>query len=206
MGDLTVSASSENSAESSVRLVVGALLAAGIGTLLFHLVTKQMVPVFLGSSFAFIPAILLAVEEGYSWEAIGAGIIGAGAIYVAMSIIVTFVGHEVITRIFPPIVTGPVIIVIGITLAPVAIGMAEGAWWLAIVTLVAAIIAAIFFRGLFQMLPILTGAIVGFIAGAIFLDGFTWDLVGEAAWFGLPDFTWGLGDIQWRGCEQELPG
>jgi uracil permease len=174
-----------------------ALLAAGIGTLLFHLVTKQMVPVFLGSSFAFIPAILLAVEEGYSWEAIGAGIIGAAVIYVAMSIIVTFVGHEVITRVFPPIVTGPVIIVIGITLAPVAIGMAEGAWWLAIVTLVAAIIAAIFFRGLFQMLPILTGAIVGFIAGAIFLDGFTWDLVGEAAWFGLPDFTWGLGDIQW---------
>ncbi|MGB5656596.1 MAG: uracil-xanthine permease family protein, partial [Acidimicrobiia bacterium] len=174
-----------------------ALLAAGIGTLLFHLVTKQMVPVFLGSSFAFIPAILLAVEDGYSWQAIGAGIIGAAVIYLVMSIIVTFVGHAVITRIFPPIVTGPVIIVIGMTLAPVALGMAEGAWWLAIVTLVAAVIAAIFFRGLFQMLPILTGAIVGFIAGAIFLEGFTWDLVGEAAWFGLPDFTWGLGDIQW---------
>ncbi len=174
-----------------------ALLAAGIGTLLFHLVTKQMVPVFLGSSFAFIPAILLAVEDGYSWEAIGAGIIGAAVIYVVMSIIVTFVGHAVITRIFPPIVTGPVIIVIGITLAPVALGMAEGTWWLAIVTLVAAIIAAIFFRGLFQMLPILTGAIVGFIAGAIFLEGFTWDLVTEASWVGLPDFTWGLGDIQW---------
>ena len=174
-----------------------ALLAAGIGTLLFHLVTKQMVPVFLGSSFAFIPAILLAAEDGYSWEAIGAGIIGAAVIYLAMSILVTFVGHAVITRIFPPIVTGPVIIVIGITLAPVAIGMAEGAWWLAIVTLIAAIIAAIFFRGLFQMLPILTGAIVGFIVGAIFLEGFTWDLVSEAAWVGLPSFTWGLGDIQW---------
>ncbi len=114
-----------------------------------------------------------------------------------MSIIVTFVGHAVITRIFPPIVTGPVIIVIGITLAPVALGMAEGAWWLAIVTLVSAIIAAVFFRGLFQMLPILTGAVVGFIAGAIFLEGFTWDLVKEAAWIGLPDMTWGLGDIQW---------
>ena len=174
-----------------------ALLAAGIGTLLFHLVTKRMVPVFLGSSFAFIPAILLAAEDGYSWEAIGAGIIGAAVIYLAMSIIVTFVGHAVITRIFPPIVTGPVIIVIGITLAPVAIGMAEGAWWLAIVTLIAAIIAAIFFRGLFQMLPILTGAVVGFIAGAIFLADFSWDLVTEAAWIGLPEFTWGLGDIQW---------
>ena len=174
-----------------------ALLAAGIGTLLFHLVTKQMVPVFLGSSFAFIPAILLAVDKGYSWEAIGAGIIAAAVIYIAMSIIVTFVGHEVITRIFPPIVTGPVIIVIGITLAPVAIGMAEGAWWLALITLGAAIVAAIFFRGLFQMLPILTGAIVGFVVGAIFYEGFTWDLVSQASWFGLPEFTWGLGDIQW---------
>lgn len=174
-----------------------ALLAAGIGTLLFHLVTKQMVPVFLGSSFAFIPAILLAAEDGYSWEAIGSGIIAAGAIYMVTSVIVAVVGHDVVTRIFPPIVTGPVIIVIGMTLAPVALGMAEDAWWLAIVTLVAAIIAAIFFRGLFQMLPILTGAIVGFIVGAIFLDGFTWDLVRDASWIGLPEFTWGLGDIQW---------
>jgi uracil permease len=174
-----------------------ALLAAGIGTLLFHLVTKQMVPVFLGSSFAFIPAILLAVDKGYSWDAIGAGIIGAAVIYIAMSIVVTFVGHEVITRIFPPIVTGPVIVVIGITLAPVAIGMAEGAWWLALITLAAAIVAAIFFRGLFQMLPILTGAIVGFVVGAIFYEGFTWDLISQASWVGLPEFTWGLGDIQW---------
>lgn len=174
-----------------------ALLAAGIGTLFFHLVTKQMVPVFLGSSFAFIPAILLAVDKGYSWEAIGFGIIAAAVIYIAMSIIVTFVGHEVITRIFPPIVTGPVIVVIGITLAPVAIGMAEGAWWLALITLGAAIVVAIFFRGLFQMLPILTGAIVGFIVGAIFYEGFTWDLVSQASWVGLPEFTWGLGDIQW---------
>jgi uracil permease len=114
-----------------------------------------------------------------------------------MSIIVTFVGHEVITRIFPPIVTGPVIVVIGITLAPVAIGMAEGAWWLALITLGAAIVAAILFRGLFQMLPILTGAIVGSIVGAIFYEGFTWDLVSQASWVGLPEFTWGLGDIQW---------
>ena len=85
-----------------------ALLAAGIGTLLFHLVTKQMVPVFLGSSFAFIPRDpARGRATGYSWEAIGAGIIGAAVIYLAMSIIVTFVGHDVITRIFPPIVTGP---------------------------------------------------------------------------------------------------
>ena len=174
-----------------------ALVAAGVGTLLFHLVTKQMVPVFLGSSFAFIPPILIGVDRGYSWEAIGAGIIGASVIYIAMSIIVTFVGSDIIRRIFPPIVTGPVITVIGITLAPVAIGMAEGAWWLAIVTLLATVIAAIFFRGLFQMLPILTGAIVGYVAGILFYEGFSFDAVGEASWLGWPEFTFGLGNIEW---------
>ena len=174
-----------------------ALVAAGVGTLLFHLVTKQMVPVFLGSSFAFIPPILIGVERGYSWAAIGAGIVGAAVIYISMSILVTFVGHDIVKRIFPPIVTGPVITVIGITLAPVAISQAEGAWWLAILTLGATIIAAIFFRGLFQMLPILTGAIVGYVAGALFYSEFSFDAVREADWLGWPEFTWGLGDISW---------
>ena len=182
-----------------------ALIAAGVGTLLFHLVTKQMVPVFLGSSFAFIPVIVTGTERGYSWEAIGAGIIGAAVVYLTMSVIVTFVGSDIIRRIFPPIVTGPVITVIGITLAPVAIGMAEGTWWLALVTLFATIIAAVFFRGLFQMLPILTGAIVGYMSAVLFLDEFSFDAVGnadfspvgDADWIGWPEFTWGLGNIEW---------
>lgn len=174
-----------------------ALLAAGIGTLMFHLVTKQMVPVFLGSSFAFIPVIVTGVERGYSWESIGAGIIGAAFIYLAMSIVVTFVGHEVVRRIFPPIVTGPVIVVIGITLAPVAIGMASGTWWLAIVTLAATLGAAVYFKGLFKMLPILTGAVVGYFAAVIFYADFSFDAVSEADWIGWPELTWGLGDIQW---------
>ncbi|MEA2000801.1 MAG: uracil-xanthine permease family protein [Actinomycetota bacterium] len=174
-----------------------ALLAAGVGTLLFHLVTKQMVPVFLGSSFAFIPVIVTGVERGYTWESIGAGIIGAAVIYLGMSVVVTFVGHEVIRRIFPPIVTGPVIVVIGITLAPVAIGMASGTWWLAIVTLAATLIAAIYFKGLFKMLPILTGAIVGYLAAVIFYADYSFDAVTEADWIGWPDMTWGLGNIEW---------
>lgn len=174
-----------------------ALIAAGVGTLLFHLVTKQMVPVFLGSSFAFIPPILIGVDRGYSWGAIGAGIVGAAMVYIAMSILVTFVGSDIIRRVFPPIVTGPVITVIGITLAPVAISQAEGAWWLAIVTLLATIGAAIFFKGLFRMLPILTGAIVGYVAGVLFYDGFSFDAVTQADWIGWPDFVWGLGDISW---------
>lgn len=174
-----------------------ALLAAGVGTLLFHLVTKQMVPVFLGSSFAFISVIITSTERGYSWESIGAGIIGAAFIYLGMSVLVTFVGHEVIRRIFPPIVTGPVIAVIGIGLAPVAIDMASGEWWLAIVTLAATLGAAIYFRGLFQMLPILTGVIVGYLVAAVFWGDFSFSAVGDAKWIGWPDFTWGLGDIEW---------
>lgn len=174
-----------------------ALLAAGVGTLLFHLVTKQMVPVFLGSSFAFISVIVTGVERGYTWESIGAGIIGAAVIYLGMSVVVTFVGHEVIRRIFPPIVTGPVIAVIGIGLAPVAIDMASGAWWLAIITLLATLGAAIYFRGLFRMLPILTGAVVGYIAAVVFYADYSFQQVLDADWVGWPDMTWGLGNIEW---------
>ena len=90
----------------------------------------------------FIPAIIIATERGYSWAAIGLGIMAAGVLYMLMSLLVSVVGHKVIQRIFPPIVTGPVIIVIGITLAPVAIGMAEGAWWLALITTATVIVAA----------------------------------------------------------------
>ncbi len=173
-----------------------ALLAAGIGTLLFHLVTKQMVPVFLGSSFAFIPPILSAVGEGYSWEAIGGGIIGAAVIYIAMSILVTFVGSDIVRRVFPPVVTGPIIVVIGVTLAAVAINSARSNWWLAVVSLLATIIAAVYFKGLFKMLPILTGFVVGYLA-AIISGNVEFDPVTNADWIGLPDFTFGLGGIEW---------
>jgi len=94
-------------------------------------------------------------------------------------------------------VTGPVITVIGLTLAPVAVSMAETTWWLAIVTLVAALTAAIFFKGLFKMLPILTGAVVGYIVAAIFYTDFSFQAVSDAKLFGWPSMTWGLGDIQW---------
>ncbi len=172
------------------------LLAAGFGTLLFHLVTKQMVPVFLGSSFAFIPPILSATSEGYSWEGIGAGIIGAAVIYIAMSILITFVGTDVVRRIFPPVVTGPIIMVIGVTLAAVAIASARTNWWLAIVSLLATIIAAIYFKGLFKMLPILTGFVVGYLV-AIATGNVEFEAVTNAKWIGLPEFTFGLGNIEW---------
>lgn len=173
-----------------------ALLAAGIGTLIFHLVTKQMVPVFLGSSFAFIPPILSARAEGYSFEAVGGGIIGAAVIYIAMSILVTFIGSDVVRRVFPPVVTGPIIMVIGVTLAPVAINSARTEWWLAIASLLATVAAAVYFKGLFKMLPILTGFIVGYLL-AVVTGNVEFGAIGDAKWIGLPDFTFGFGDLDW---------
>lgn len=173
-----------------------ALISAGVGTLLFHLVTKMMVPVFLGSSFAFIPPILAAaaLSDDPSWSAIGIGIMCAGLLYLGMAGLVALIGPGFIRKIFPPIVTGPVIAVIGITLAPIAIGQAEGEWIVAIVTLLAVIVAAIYLKGLFRMLPILIGFIVGFLF-AWFWSGVTdfsmpFDALKDADWLAWPDFEW----------------
>ena len=173
-----------------------ALIAAGVGTLLFHVVTKFGVPVFLGSSFAFIPPILLAQAEGHSFASIGGGIMAAGVIYLAVAGIVWVLpnGSEQIRRLFPPVVTGPVITVIGITLAPIAISQASGEWWLALVTLAATIIAAIWFKGLFKMLPILTGLVVGYVAALIFGD-VNFDALKTVDWLAWPDFTLGSFDF-----------
>ncbi|XOB97832.1 uracil-xanthine permease family protein [Deinococcota bacterium DY0809b] len=166
-----------------------ALVSAGAGTLLFHLITGGRVPVFLGSSFAFIAPMVAASKAGFGVAAIGGGIAAAGLVYALMALVVTAIGSERVRRVFPPVVTGPVIVVIGLTLAPVAIDMATKGWLLAIVTLAAAIVAAVFFHGLFKMLPILVGVGVGYLValatGAVDLTP-----VRDAAWVGLPAFTW----------------
>ena len=101
------------------------LFAAGVGTLLFHYCTKFKVPVFLGSSFAFIPPILAVAETGSLAEALG-GIFIAGLLYIVVAIIFRFVNVDILHKILPPHVTGPMIILIGLILAPVAIKNASG--------------------------------------------------------------------------------
>lgn len=166
-----------------------ALLAAGIGTLIFHLLTRLMVPVFLGSSFAFIPPIVASLnDEGFSMSATVGGIAAAGVVYAIVSVIVRFIGSDKIKRLVPPVVAGPVIIIIGITLAPVAVDMSNANWWLAILTLLVTVAAAIFMKGLWKMLPILSGAVVGYVVGAI-AGEVDFDGIADADWFGLPDFT-----------------
>jgi len=171
-----------------------ALFTAGLGTLVFHLVTGRMVPVFLGSSFAFIAPILAAKEAGFSLSAIGGGLAAAGLVYGLFALLVLLIGSQRVRWVFPPVVTGPVIVVIGLTLAPVAVQMASKDWLLAIVTFASAVVSAVFFRGLFQMIPVLLGVGAGYLL-ALLLGRVDLKPLQEAAWFGVPQFT--LASLEW---------
>lgn len=175
-----------------VPLLVGldpstALFTAGIGTLIFHLVSKGRVPIFLGSSFAFIAPIIKATEL-YGLSGTLFGLTGVGLVYFAMSALVKWQGLSVINRIFPPVVIGPVIILIGITLAGTGVQMAEENWVLALISLATAVIVSLKAKGLLKLIPIFCGIGVGYLAALFFYEV---DLsgVGEAAWFKLPKFV-----------------
>ncbi len=155
-----------------------ALFAAGVGTLLFHWITKKKVPVFLGSSFAFIAAIQAVIAE-FKTEThsgiaeAGGGIICAGFIYLLLSIIAKFVGVDTIKKLVPPVVSGPIIIVIGVTLSPTAIMNSSVNWPIAIFVLLVVIGVSIFSKGFFKLVPILIGIVAGFLA-ALLADGLGW--------------------------------
>lgn len=175
-----------------VPLLVGldpstALFTAGIGTLIFHLVSKGKVPIFLGSSFAFIAPIIKATEL-YGLSGTLFGLTGVGLVYFAMSALVKWQGLSVINRIFPPVVIGPVIILIGITLAGTGVQMAEENWVLALISLATAVIVSLKAKGLLKLIPIFCGIGVGYLAALFFYEV---DLNGvrEAAWFKLPKFV-----------------
>ncbi|MFZ5351229.1 MAG: uracil-xanthine permease family protein [Bacillota bacterium] len=171
-----------------------ALFTAGIGTWFFHLVTKWKVPVFLGSSFAYIAPIIMVRDKLGMEYALG-GIVIAGLTYLVLSALVYFVGADAIRKVFPPIVTGPIIMVIGLNLAPVAIDMAKGNWLLAGICLLTVMIVSVFGKGFFKVLPVLTGLVVGYICAIIFKvtgiapDIINFDAIANAGWFGLPQFT-----------------
>ncbi|MBS3872106.1 MAG: NCS2 family nucleobase:cation symporter [Firmicutes bacterium] len=165
-----------------------ALFTAGVGTLFFHWVTKGKVPVFLGSSFAFIAALQLVIKE-HGLGAAQGGIIAAGLVYLGVAALVYFVGPGILHRLFPPIVIGPVIAVIGLSLAPVAIKMSTGNWGLAIFSLSIVVSVSMFFKGFFKMVPVLFGLAGGYLAALVFgLVDFT--PIQEAAWLAVPPFTW----------------
>ena len=143
-----------------------ALITAGIGTLIFHLLTKNKVPVFVGSSFAFVAAITTIVQK-YGISAAQGGIIAAGLIYCLIALIVKLIGVERVRSFFPPIVTGPVIVVIGITLAPTGMDMAKSNWFISIFTLIVIVVMSIFAKGFFKLVPILIGLVSGYLVSVI---------------------------------------
>ncbi|PKL09200.1 MAG: uracil permease [Spirochaetae bacterium HGW-Spirochaetae-7] len=181
------------------------LFAAGIGTLLFHVITKFKVPVFLGSSFAFIPGIVaVGASQGLPY-ALG-GIVVAGFLYVVVAIIFKFVSYDNLHKILPPHVTGPMIILIGLILAPVAIQNANGtfskpivdaigvngAWGIALFTFAVGIFVKIAFPKFgwkfLSNLPVLIALVAGYLF-AILLGVVDFSSVQKAAWIGIPKFT-----------------
>lgn len=164
-----------------------ALFMAGLGTLIFHLITKGKVPAFLGSSFAYIAPILLVASTSGMAYAQG-GIVVAGLIYIALSLLINIYGAEKIIKFFPPVVTGPIIIVIGLKLAPVAIDMASKNWILAVVTFSIVTIVSVFGKGFIKVIPVIIGLICGCIL-AVSTGNVDFSAIKEAAFVGIQNFT-----------------
>ncbi len=172
-----------------------ALLAAGLGTLLFHLVAGGKVPIYLGSSFAFIAPIIKATEL-YGMPGMFCGLAAVGVVYLLMSLLVKLFGVNLIKKLFPPVVIGPVIILIGLSLAGTGVQMASNNWVLAIISLAVAIACSIWGKGLVKIIPVFFGAIVGYIAAVLFYrSGMDFTPIAQAKWFALPhiskmSFSW----------------
>ena len=175
-----------------VPLLVGldpsvALFTAGIGTLIFHAITKGKVPIFLGSSFAFIAPIIKATEL-FGLPGTLSGLVAVGAVYGIMSALVRLRGVDFISRLFPPIVVGPVIMLIGLSLAGTGVNMAKSNWLLAIIALVTTVAVSLFAKGLLRLIPIFIGIIVGYVTATI-LGVVNFQPIVDAKWFALPEFV-----------------
>ena len=172
-----------------------ALLAAGLGTLLFHAVTGGKVPIYLGSSFAFIAPIIKAPEL-FGLGGKFCGLVSVGLVYMLMSLMVKTFGIDLIKKLFPPVVIGPVIILIGLSLAGAGVNMAQENWILAIVSLAVAVAASIWGKGMVKLIPVVFGALAGYVVALIFFrDTMDFSVVGNASWFAFPklakmSFSW----------------
>ena len=145
------------------------LLFAGLGTLLFHLITGRKVPAFLGSSFAFLGAYGLVTASGQdiplTYSCFGVAV--AGLVYLVLALFFKLFGAKKVMRFFPPIVTGPIIILIGLNLSGTAIGNASTNWWLALVAIAVIIVANIWGKGMIKIIPILLGVVVSYVVALI---------------------------------------
>ena len=178
-----------------------ALFTAGVGTLIFQICTRGKVPVFLASSFAFIAPIIYGAQTWGMAQTLG-GLFCSGLIYVFLSLLIRWRGMAIILRLLPPIVTGPVIVVIGLVLAPVAVNMALGksgdgaqqivpentAMIISMASLAATVLVSLLGRGFLRLVPILCGIVAGFAASlALGVGG--WEKVLAAPWLAVPAFA-----------------
>ncbi len=177
--------------------VSATLLFAGLGTLLFHLITKKKVPAFLGSSFAFlagygtIATLAIAKSNGEMMTSAELlpyacfGVALAGLLYLVLALLFKVFGANHVMKFFPPIVTGPIIIAIGLNLSKSAIDSCSSNWPIALVAILAIIICNIWGRGMIKILPILIGVIASYVVAAVF--GYVdFSKVAAAPWIGLP--------------------
>ncbi|KDM91229.1 uracil-xanthine permease family protein [Photobacterium galatheae] len=178
-----------------------ALFGAGIGTLLFQVITKRSVPIFLASSFAFIAPILYGVQAWGIPATLG-GLMMAGVVYLLMATIIKVRGVGIIHKLLPPVVVGPVIMVIGLGLAPAAVNMALGksgdgsiqivngdaALWIACISLLVTILVSVFAKGMFRLVPIMAGILAGY-GTSLFFGVVDFTPVQEASWLAMPNFT-----------------
>ena len=184
------------------------LICAGLGTLFFHLCTKLKVPAFLGSSFAFLggfstiaqldTGIFADMTMGEKLPYACGGIVVAGALYLILALVIKVVGVKKVMRFLPPVVTGPIIICIGLSLAPSAVSNASTNWILALIALAVIIIFNIWGKGMFRIIPILLGVVISYAAALIMQaagltnpDGsaiLNFTEVASASWVGLPPF------------------
>ncbi len=180
------------------------LLASGLGTIVALLVSGRRIPMYYGSSFSYISVVITAMNV-YAKEAfsnpsvfyvpegvriIQVGIIGTAVVEILVGLLIMRVGKDALDRVLPPVITGSVAIVIGVALAGAALGMASANWLVAFITLVVTVAFSVYFsgKGLLGMLPILLGAITGYLISAIFgLVNFK--IVADAAWVRLPAIT-----------------
>src|SRR5690606_17563214 len=163
------------------------LLFSGIGTILFLLITKNQLPSYLGSSFAFIAPVGAATAMGGHGFAL-AGIVLVGMLLAIVGVIVHFSGTRWLGAVMPPVVSGTIVALIGFNLAPAARDNFAADPLLSVITLGAVILTAVLFRGLIGRLAILVGVVVGYAVAAA-TGSIDWQPVADAAWIGLPEFT-----------------
>ncbi|GMM88288.1 uracil-xanthine permease family protein [Vibrio fortis] len=178
-----------------------ALFGAGIGTLLFQVITRRSVPIFLASSFAFIAPIMFGVQTWGIGATMG-GLMAAGVVYVLMGGLIKVRGVGFIHKLLPPVVVGPVIMVIGLGLAPVAVNMALGktgdgavqlvdadaALWISAISLIVTIIISVFAKGFLKLLPIFGGIVAGYVTSLVY-GAVDFTPVAQASWLAMPNFV-----------------